>query len=152
MSKKTTAKKTTKKRAPKSTSAVQRRLKREEQMVFNIETPEQSAEIAAHLAQLENTTGWIFLKQMLMASMTVIERQIITKKDIDTGAALTEDEVDSLRKSYLAYEELVDKPAQLIANLTQGNRPTAPEYDPYSRVTRKDSETMDAGVLADEEY
>jgi hypothetical protein len=151
MPKKTVTKKTTKKQTAKKSKAVQLKLKREEQLVFTVDTPEQAAEIAAHLSQLEVTTGWIFLKQMLMASMDVIERQIITKKDIDTGQLLTEDEVDSLRKSYLAYEELIDKPAQLIENLTQGNRPTSPEYDPYSRVTRKDTETIDAGVLADDD-
>ena len=131
----------------KTHSRVRHRLEREENVDFNIETDEQAKEICAHLAQLESTMGWLYLKKMLQASMTVIERQIIMKKTIE-GEPLTEDEVDTLRKSYLAYEELVNKPAQLIENITKGSTPTMPQYDPYARVLRKDTENY-AGVMDD---
>ena len=131
----------------KTHSTVRYRLEREENVDFNIETDEQAREICAHLAQLESTMGWLYLKKMLQASMAVIERQIIMKKSIE-DEPLTEDEVDSLRKSYLAYEELVNKPAQLIENITRGNIPTMPQYDPYARTVRKDTENY-AGVMDD---
>lgn len=124
------------------------RLKREENVEFMLETPEQAKEVCAHLAQLETTMGWIYLKKMLRDSMLVIERQIITKKDIDSGRRLTDEEVDILRSSYLAYEELVNKPASLIENITNGNIPTSPQYDPYASV-RGANENF-AGVLDDD--
>lgn len=128
------------------TSTPREKLERVENVEFNIQTDEQAKEICAHLAQLESTTGWIYLKKMLHESMRVIEKQIITKISIDDGRTLTEDEVDILRKSYLAYEELINKPAQLIENITKGNRPTMPQYDPYARVLTKDKENY-SGVL-----
>ena len=123
------------------------KLERVENVDFNIETDEQAREICAHLAQLESTMGWLYLKKMLQASMAVIERQIIMKRDVE-NQPLSEDDVDSLRKSYLAYEELVNKPAQLIENITIGNIPTMPQYDPYARTVRKDTENY-AGVMDD---
>lgn len=149
MSKKVTAKKkTTKRSAKKAVKKVA--LKRAENLEFNIESDAQAKEICAHLAQLEVTVGWMYLKKMLQDSMAVIQRQIITKKDIDGNEKLTDEEVDTLRMSYLAYEELVNKPAQLIQNLSSGNTPTAPEYDPFAR-TLKDEGSMYAGVLEDED-
>lgn len=143
MPKKTTVKKTTKPRSKKQ------KLEREVNVEFILETPEQAKEVCAHLAQLETTMGWIFLKKMLQDSMLVIERQIITKKDVTTGVTLTNEEVDTLRMSYLAYEELVNKPRKLIENITAGNVPTAPQYDPYASV--RGTNDNFAGVLEEEE-
>lgn len=124
------------------------KLERGQKVDFNIETTEQANEICAHLSQMKATMGWIYLSKMLEASMTVIERQIITKTDVE-GQPLSEDDVDTLRKSYLAYEELINKPDQLIDNISKGNVPTMPQYDPYAKVVRKDIENY-SGVLDDE--
>lgn len=129
---------------PKKTPKV--KLVREENVDFMLETPEQAKEVCAYLAQLETTMGWLYLKKMLQASMAVIQEQIMSKRDIATGAKLTDLEVDELRMSYNAYKELVNKPAQLIENITKGNTPSAPEYDPYARVL-KDTTTEYAGVM-----
>lgn len=156
---KKTAKKVTKNRvdtktrtksATKAEKKLQMELKRAETLEFNVENSAQAAEICAHLKQLESTVGWIYLKRFLEDSMKVIERQIITKKDIYTGEKLDEEETDQLRMSYLAYEELVNKPEILIAQLSQGNRPTLPEYDPFAQDLRDRGEPY-AGVLADDE-
>lgn len=141
MPRKTTVKKTTKPRVKRE------KLEREVNVEFILETPEQAKEVCAHLAQLETTLGWIFLKKMLQDSMLVIERQIITKRDLN-GQMLTNEEVDTLRMSYLAYEELVNKPRKLIENISQGNVPTAPQYDPYASV-RGTNENF-AGVMDEE--
>lgn len=145
MAKKTTAKP----KAKKVARPTRQRLKREENVEFMLETPEQAKEVCAHLAQLEVTLGWIYLKKMLKDSMLVIERQIITKKDLGTGLMLTDEEIDTLRMSYLAYEELINKPASLIENITKGNIPTAPQYDPYASI--KGTNENFAGVLDDEQ-
>lgn len=142
MTKKTTVK-------PKEKTVTRQKLKREENVEFMLETPEQAKEVCAHLAQLETTLGWIYLKKMLKDSMLVIERQIITKKDLASNQILTDAEVDTLRMSYLAYEELVNKPASLIENITKGNVPSSPQYDPYASV--RGSNDNFAGVLDEEE-
>lgn len=136
-------KKTVKKAAPKQ------KLVREENVEFMLETPEQAREVCAHLMQLESTLGWIYLKKMLQASMLVIQDQILSKRDLATGAVLTEPEVDELRMSYQAYKELINKPAQLIENITQGNKPTSPEYDPYAKGIKNGNEQY-AGVMEDD--
>lgn len=136
--------KPTKTKSKKKTPRV--KLVREENVDFMLETPAQAKEVCAYLAQLETTLGWIYLKKMLQASMAVIQEQILSKKDIATGAKLTDLEVDELRMSYNAYKELVNKPAQLIENITKGNIPSAPEYDPYAKGI-KDSNTEYAGVM-----
>ena len=137
-------------KAKKAKAPKKERLQREANVEFMLETEAQAKEVCAYLAQLETTMGWIFLVKMIKASMLVIERQIITKQDVDTGVKLTEEEVDALRMSYLAYEELINKPARLIANISQGNKPTSPEYDPYARGLKPSEENF-AGVLSDEE-
>lgn len=126
------------------------KIERAENVEFNIESDEQAKEICAHLSQLESTIGWIYLKKMLQGSIRVIDDQIISKVSVDDGRTLTEDEVDVLRKSRAAYQELIDKPSQLIENITKGNIPTMPEYDPYSHVVGKDN-TDYAGVMEAEE-
>lgn len=130
--------------------APRQKLERAENMEFNIESDEQAKEICAHLAQLESTVGWIYLKKMLQGSIKVIDDQIITKVSVDDGRTLTEDEVDILRKSRAAYQELIDKPSQLIENITKGNIPTMPQYDPYSHVIGKDTSNY-ANVMETEE-
>lgn len=142
MTKKTTVKSKVKK-------VKKQKLAREVNVEFMLETPEQAKEVCAYLAQLETTMGWIFLKKMLQDSMLVLERQIITKRDMNTGAKLTDEEVDTLRMSYLAYEELTNKPANLIANISRGNKPSAPQYDPYASILGVNDNF--AGVLEEEE-
>lgn len=156
MTKKSTAKKkTTTKRTAKKKAVVQEvpkvELQRAATVEFNIDNPEQAAEICAHLKQLETTIGWIYLKRFLLDSMKVIERQIITKKCVHTGEKLDEGEVDQLRMSYLAYEELAEKPHILIQNLSQGNKPTSPRYDPFARDLSETGVEY-AGVLDDDGY
>jgi outer membrane protein assembly factor BamD (BamD/ComL family) len=122
-------------------------LQRVENVEFNIESDEQAKEICAHLAQLESTIGWIYLKKMLQSNMAIIERQIITKISIEDGQILDDEEIDRLRHSYLAYEELITKPRQMIEQIGKGNVPSIPKYDPYSSEL-KDRENY-AGVMED---
>lgn len=142
MPKKTTAKKTAKPKVKRQ------KLEREVNVEFILETPEQAKEVCAYLAQLETTMGWIFLKKMLQASLAVIEEQILTKTDMTTGMPLTDKDVDDLRAGRKAYRELINKPAQLIENITEGNVPTAPQYDPYASI--RGSNDNFAGVMDEE--
>lgn len=119
---------------------------------FTIDTAEQANEVIAYLKQLETTVGWIYLKKTLQLNMEILERSILTRVDQVTGERMTEEESEHMRRTFLIYEELVDKPAQLIANLEQGNVPTAPDYDPFARdINSKRSEENYASVLRDDD-
>ena len=117
---------------------------------LDVKTPEQAATIIAHLKQLQMTAGWLILKQMLELNMNVLERSIVKKVDPDTDEALSDEEVDGLRKTYDVYEELLGKPEQLITTFTADQTPKAPSYDPYAQSLKSSGSDEFAGVLEEQ--
>jgi hypothetical protein len=100
---------------------------------------------AFYLKELVNSAGWKLMSQVLEGNLSVLERQIITKKQVLTGNALTDEEVDKLRDQHEILTELMQKPHELIAKYGKPEEPTpSPNYDPYGG----DRSTVNAAVMS----
>jgi hypothetical protein len=120
-----------------------------EQIDLDVKTPEQAANIIAHLKQLQMTAGWLIMKKMLELNMAVLEKAIVKKVDPQTEEKLNDAEVDDMRKTYDVYEELLGKPEQLITMFTADSATGVPSYDPYA-TTVADKGVEYAGVLEEQ--
>jgi len=150
------AKKTTKKKVTRKPTARKKPVAKKQEYTshdsidIDVKTPEQAANIIAHLQQLQMTAGWLIMKQMLELNMSVLEKSIVKKVDPHTEEKLTDEEVDDMRKTYDVYEELLGKPEQLITMFTADNSAGAvPAYDPYAQTVRDSNEEF-AGVLEEQ--
>jgi hypothetical protein len=103
---------------------------------LEIKTKAQGEELAEHLKNLKVSSGWMIMKQILEGNLSLLERQIVTKKNLN-GEILTDADVDDLRKTHFVMEELVNKPDFLIAQLTKEDGAGIPTYDPYASDARQ---------------
>lgn len=101
---------------------------------LTITRPEQAAEVVDALQALQSDRGWQLLKQIFEGNIAVLEAAILRKLSPDDGkTALNEEDCDKLRFKLSYLEELLNKPQEIIASLTQGE-PETPDYDPYDKV------------------
>jgi len=99
-----------------------------------------------YLKELVNSAGWKLMSQVLEGNLSILERQIITKKQVLTGAALSNEDVDKLRDQHEILTELMQKPHELIAKYGKPGEPIpSPDYDPYGG----DRKTVNAATMSD---
>lgn len=113
-------------------------------------------EMETRKAWLENLIrhpGWIYLAEMMAQEVEAIEHVIITKKDLETGAVLTDSLVDLMRIRREIFTEVIGKPEQMIASLTVKPANITPQYDPYHTdvkrvgMSREDIDEMSPHTL-----
>jgi hypothetical protein len=106
---------------------------------LNIETQEQANELVGHLSVMTATSGWLLLKQIMTGNIAVLEEMILDKKDAVTGEPLSDEDVDSARKTRGVMKEMVEMPEKLIKQFRkqQTGAEGVPTYDPYAVDVRQ---------------
>lgn len=85
-----------------------------------------------YLKELVNSAGWKLMAQVMEGNLHLLEKQIVSKKEVLTGKLLTDEEVDSLRDQHEIMLELINKPKELIARYSKSEEPEpVVDYDPY---------------------
>ncbi len=101
---------------------------------------------AFYLNEMVHSAGWKLMVQVLEGNLQVLERQIITKKQVLTDNPLSDAEVDKLRDQHEILSELINKPHELIELYGKKEAPVpSPSYDPYGG----DRKTVNAAVMSD---
>lgn len=89
----------------------------------------------SYLEQMLIHPGWKLMTQVLEGNLQVLERQIISKRQILTNNVLSDQEVDSLRDQHEILTELMEKPQELINRYKKDKDIIqSPNYDPYSDI------------------
>jgi len=130
--KKTTAKKTTKKAAKERVDFTQH-----SKFDLHIKNQMQANELIEHIEVMKNTSGWLLMKQILEGNMAVLEEAIITKVDPLSNEKLSNEEVDDARMKRGYLKELVEKPDALIAMFKKQGGMEVPTYDPYATESKQ---------------
>ena len=112
---------------------------------LDIKTPEQADELVAHMVQLQASTGWVLLKQIMLGNISVLESAIIDKIDPQTGNALTEENLDIARNKRGIMKEMVEKPQALIDLFKRQTGVPVETYDPYAVDVRQFSKNSNVG-------
>lgn len=106
---------------------------------------------AVWLEQMMLTQGWQLMEAIMAENIKRLEGQIITKSDGMTK--FSEAEVDELRMQHAQMTQLLEKPAQLVAQFRGEQKIGATsDYDPYQSSTDKgvERERVQAGTLTSE--
>lgn len=90
---------------------------------------------AEHLKHMVNVPGWLLLKQILEGNCARIERVIITRMDPETGAKLSETELDEYRIQLNQIERLIKQPYKLIEQYSPKEGKITKTFDPYAQST-----------------
>lgn len=147
--------KTTKK-AVKKTKKVAKATKAEQLQHLDLSKPFDLTDVsqetlesyAYYLKEMLNSAGWKLMEQVLEGNMAILEKQIVSKRDIETGMELTEDQVDLLRVQHAQIVQLMNTPRKLIKQYGKPEDVKAvAEYDPYS-FKGKDSDVLNASVMS----
>lgn len=143
---KTTKQKVTKKKATKVSKIKQLDLSKPFDLTDTSAATLES--YAGYLKSMVLSGGWKLMEQVLEGNMSLLEKQIVSKKDFETSALLTEADVDLLRVQHAQIVQLMNIPAKLIK---QYGKPEdvagVAEYDPYS-TKAKDSTVINASVMS----
>ena len=99
--------------------------------------PEQFVEIADALRALTASQGWKLLVQTIEANVAILEGQIISKRERDTGRVLNEDEVDDLRVKHGYLSELLVMPTKMAEQVTSDNGSDAEDFDPFFKSVKE---------------
>lgn len=109
-------------------------VKKHKNFDLSFDRKEQKYEVVDALQSLQADRGWQLLKQIFEGNIAVLEAAILRKISPDDGkTALSEEDCDKLRFKLSYLEELLNKPQEIIGELTRG-QPEMPEYDPYHKV------------------
>ena len=99
-----------------------------------------------YLKELVNSAGWKLMSQVLEGNLALLERQIVSKRQVLTNKTLTDEEVDGLRDQHEILTELLQKPHELIQQYSPNSEPIpSPDYDPYGG----DKKTVNAATMSD---
>lgn len=93
-------------------------------------------DIIGALKNLSNVPGWQIIVNNIQENIKYLEQEIIKKVDLETGVALTDEEVDKLRVLRDLNEELLETPKKIIERL---EKPVQKEYNPDPYFERSDS-------------
>lgn len=112
-------------------------------------SPETLESYAFYLKEMLNSGGWKLMEQVLEGNMSLLEKQIVSKRDIETSIELDEEAVDLLRVQHAQIVQLINTPRKLIKQYGKPEDVAAvAEYDPYS-FKGKDSSVLNACVMSD---
>lgn len=101
---------------------------------------------ALYLKEMTYSPGWKLMVQVLEGNLQVLERQIISKRQVLTNTPLSDADVDKLRDQHEILSELINKPQELIARYGKKEEGVpSPSYDPYGG----DRKTVNAAVMSD---
>lgn len=125
------AKKITKKKK-KEAKTIKVRMLRPREFDLGNPSPDEKARQIMALNALQASEGWMLITQTIRAAITVLDEEIIGKFDRASRQPLGEKQCDRKRDQRNMMQELVDKPATLISNLTR-TEASEPDDDPYEK-------------------
>lgn len=88
---------------------------------------------AEHLKTLTEHAGWKLMEQVIDANVEYLEKQILDKKNAETGQPLTDEQEEEMRKLRSLNLELKRKPFEIIEMLKNVKEETSDDLDPYYR-------------------
>ena len=97
------------------------------------EAPIHIEDRVAALRSLVATPGWAVIVQILDDNISYLEKAILEKKDPETKAPLSDDDVEKLRYKRTLNIELKDTPKKYTKMLIEGESVPI-NYDPYWNV------------------
>lgn len=101
---------------------------------------------AFYLKEMVHSAGWKLMVQVLQGNLAILEKQIVSKKEVMTNRLLSDEEVDSLRDQHEILSELMNKPHELIKQYSKDEgEVTEYSYDPYGG----NNKTLNAATMSD---
>jgi len=88
------------------------------------DTPEKVELAIANFIDVQKHPGWILVKQIVDANIQILSKQILAGGDKVL--------MDDKRRDLLAYENVINTPADQIKKLRSVESP-APNHDPYDQ-------------------
>jgi hypothetical protein len=114
--------------------------KKKKIIVPKVETPaipSNPEEIIASLRAMQETSiGWQIVVSIIKENIRLLDEQIISKQEADTGRELTDAEVDHLRDLREINKEVMETPNGYINELTK-DEPEDNDPDPFPRVKER---------------
>lgn len=98
---------------------------------LDIKSKEQAAELVACMMQLQVSSGWLLLKQIMLGNVAFLEAAIIDRVNPEDKSKLSEEALDEARQKRAIMLEMIGKPETLIEKFKVHSGVEIPEYDPY---------------------